>query len=103
MGKVTKAKNKNKTYSIELSNRRRININSYYNKPWIHVTDEKKGNHVTFDKKDFKKMLKESPKILQYIKKLEGKVRTSSKKKKETESENSESEEEESSEGEESS
>lgn len=46
------AKTKEKTYTIQLSSMRKININAFKGAEWIHINDDKKGNHVTLGKKD---------------------------------------------------
>lgn len=69
-----KSKKKGPNYTLQLSSRRKVNINSFKGCPWIHINDKKTGNHVTLDKKDFRKLAKQSSKVLGYIKKVESKI-----------------------------
>lgn len=80
-------KSKQKTFKVSLSERRKVAVNSFKGFPFIHFNDNNKGNHVTFDKKDFKRLIKQSPKILQNIKKVEALTKKNRKRKEKKESE----------------
>lgn len=71
---MTKTKNTNSAYRVQLSNRRKVNVSPFKGAVWIHVTDNKTGNHVTLNKKDYNKLIQQSSKISGYIKKVESKL-----------------------------
>lgn len=73
MGKkiINKKKSKNDSIDINFTNRKKLCVNLYKNKAYLHLNDNFSKKTFTLDRVETKKFMTKLPKLLKYMKKLE--------------------------------